>query len=116
MNATTKVLQGMPGFPKRVAYAVAEIATVGQGWSRCFNGEYVRFGLRWARYYPEHYFPEKQAFLHEECRSGTIALDLGAHIGLYTALMSRYVDLHGQVFAFEPTRRRPDAFSSERSG
>ncbi|MDA8401260.1 MAG: hypothetical protein M0008_14710 [Actinomycetota bacterium] len=115
MNATTKVLQGMPGFPKRVAYAVAEIATVGQGWSRCFNGEYVRFGLRWARYYPEHYFPEKQAFLHEECRSGTIALDLGAHIGLYTALIHAMSTCMGKSSPSSP-RRRPDAFSSERSG
>jgi FkbM family methyltransferase len=36
---------------------------------------------------------------------GTIALDIGAHKGFYTLLLSRAVGANGRVLAFEPSRR-----------
>ncbi len=67
------------------------------------NGEQVRMAPRWARYYPHDYEPAKQHFLREHCRPGSTVMDIGAHIGLYTALMGRYVGAEGHVLAFEPT-------------
>lgn len=67
------------------------------------NGERIRVAPQWARYYPSDYEPDKQRFLRERCRRGSTVLDLGAHIGLYTVLMARYVGREGRVLAFEPT-------------
>src|SRR5205814_2322831 len=38
-----------------------------------------------------------------QCREGSTVVDMGAHIGLYTVLMSRYVGSGGRVVALEPT-------------
>ena len=73
------------------------------------NGERIRFGFKWSRYYPVDYEPHKQRFLRSACQPGTNVIDLGAHIGLYTVLMSRYVSTSGRVYAFEPTTRTRQA-------
>ncbi|MEJ7583474.1 MAG: FkbM family methyltransferase [Acidimicrobiales bacterium] len=52
---------------------------------------------------PGDYEPAKQSFLRDHCRPGSTVLDLGAHLGLYTVLMARYVGPGGRVLAFEPT-------------
>jgi FkbM family methyltransferase len=85
---------------KRMAYGVAEAASFGRGVARTINGERMRFPARWSRYYPNDYEPWKQKFLLDHAR-GTV-LDLGAHIGLYTVILSRRA-VH--VHAFEPTDR-----------
>jgi FkbM family methyltransferase len=68
------------------------------GISKKINGAKIVFPFRFSRYYPGDYEPSKQKFI-EDYASG-LAVDLGAHIGLYTVLLSRKAT---QVIAFEPT-------------
>lgn len=93
----------MLSLAKRPLYAAVDAALLGRGIGRRVNGEEVRMAPRWARYFPADYEPAKQLFLRQQCRSSSTVLDLGAHIGLYTVLMSRYVGPAGRVVAFEPT-------------
>jgi len=41
-------------------------------------------------------------YVRKYTRPGTIAIDLGAHIGIHTITMSRKVGQNGKVLAFEP--------------
>lgn len=40
--------------------------------------------------------------MNESCKHGTIAIDIGANIGIYTSMFSQCVGESGFVFAFEP--------------
>ena len=46
--------------------------------------------------------PEIQEALLDLVREGSCALDIGAHIGYYTLLLSKLVGSRGKVIAFEP--------------
>lgn len=83
---------------KIVIYRFIEAAVYPKGKERRFNESLIRFPFSVSRYYPPDYEPHKQDFI-EKHASG-IALDLGAHIGLYTVLLSRKAN---SVIAFEPT-------------
>jgi FkbM family methyltransferase len=51
------------------------------------------------------YCPELQAFLCDVLQPGDICMDLGANVGLLSALMIQCVSPHGKVLAVEPNRR-----------
>jgi FkbM family methyltransferase len=87
---------------KRSAYAVLDARHGFRGVPRLVNDEEVRFPARWSRYYPEVYEPEKVAFLRAGLGPGDVAIDLGAHIGLFTVHMAHCVGATGRVIAFEP--------------
>ena len=38
----------------------------------------------------------------KSCKSGTVALDIGANIGIYSVILSKCVGDNGHVYAFEP--------------
>lgn len=46
--------------------------------------------------------PFIRTIIQKHARPGSIALDIGAHIGLHTIIMSRSVGVDGEVLAFEP--------------
>lgn len=48
------------------------------------------------------YAPDETALAKEFVRSGDVVLDIGAHIGYFTLLLSGLVGETGKVFAFEP--------------
>ena len=52
--------------------------------------------------------PAVTALLRREVKPGDVAVDIGAHIGYFTLLLSRLVGEKGKVFAFEPD---PDNFA-----
>jgi FkbM family methyltransferase len=54
-------------------------------------------GQRWEEHIVE--------VLEEHVRPGSVALDVGAHIGTHTLTMSRLVGPAGRVYAFEPVRK-----------
>ena len=83
---------------KHLLYFSLERYFFRKGVKKTINGEVICFPLEYARYYPKDYETFKQDFINKHA-SG-ICVDLGAHIGLYTVLMSRKAD---QVIAFEPT-------------
>ncbi len=49
----------------------------------------------------------ERSLLKEWIQEGDIVLDIGAHIGLFTLIMSRLVGPSGQVYSFEPF---PDSY------
>jgi FkbM family methyltransferase len=88
---------------KRMMYGILDVITRGQGVSRTISGERYRFPARWFRCYPPDYEPATFRFLRNRCRPGMTVVDVGAHLGVFTVLMSRLVGPDGQVVAFEPT-------------
>jgi len=46
--------------------------------------------------------PSELAFFQEYCRGEMILVDIGANIGLYTALAMHQLDSNGRIVAFEP--------------
>lgn len=88
---------------KALAYRVLDVCTGGAGIPRRIEGEWIRFPARWCRYYSGEYEPATFAFLRDRLRPGNTALDVGAHIGLFSVLMARLVAPAGRVISFEPT-------------
>src|SRR4249919_1281797 len=50
--------------------------------------------------------PNITAVVRQVVSPGDVCIDVGAHVGYYTLLMSRLVEEHGHVFAFEPSPPR----------
>jgi FkbM family methyltransferase len=86
-----------------VAYFILDRSVLRHGVRRTISGCTLRLPVRYSREYPPLYEPEKFAFLRAHCRPGTTALDIGAHIGVFSVLMARSVGAGGRIFAFEPT-------------
>ena len=83
---------------KHAFYQIAQTLFFQNGVKRVINSAEVKFPVEFARYYDSNNEPLKQKFL-EDFATGH-ALDLGAHIGLYTVLLSRKCT---RVIAFEPS-------------
>jgi FkbM family methyltransferase len=79
--------------------------TGGRGLPRRVGGEWIRFPPRWLLYYEADYEPATFSFLRQCCGEGHTALDVGAHIGLFSVVIARLVGPNGRVYAFEPTLR-----------
>src|SRR6266581_4235350 len=93
----------MKALARWVAYGILDCCTGWRGVKRVISGEPIRFPARWCRYYPREYEASKFAFLRASCREGQTALDIGAHLGVFSVLLARLVGLRGRVFSFEPT-------------
>lgn len=88
---------------KETAYKMIDFATLGRGVSRHIGDLEIKFPARWSRWYDKNYEPETFAFLRQNLKAGATALDLGAHMGLFSVVMSQLVGKQGRVFSFEPT-------------
>jgi len=82
---------------KHFLYAVLESVLFRKGAFREIDGERLRFPIEFARFYPSKSEPLKTNFIVKHAKGN--ALDLGAHIGLFTVLMARKCQL---VVAMEP--------------
>src|SRR5438552_1491680 len=96
-------MRSLKSFSKDGAYALLDLCTGYRGIGQRIGGEVFRFPAKWSRYYEAGYEAPTFQFLKEHCRPGSTALDLGAHLGLFTMLMARRVGPAGKVYAFEPT-------------
>src|SRR5437867_11525186 len=54
------------------------------------------------RYAAENYEPAVFDYLKHQVQPGMVVFDVGAHVGLFTVLLARWVGPSGRVFAFEP--------------
>lgn len=88
---------------KNTAYKMMDIATLGRGVSRQIGGVNVKFPARWSRWYVADYEPETFDFLRQNVKPGATVMDLGAHMGLFSVVMSGLVGKNGRVYSFEPT-------------
>lgn len=88
---------------KAGVYDVVDACTLQRGIARTISGMPIRLPARFCRYYPADYESPKFDFIRRHCRPAGVALDIGAHIGLFSVLMSRLVGEQGVVHSFEPT-------------
>jgi FkbM family methyltransferase len=88
---------------RRSTYGLVDIATRRRGIARHVNGLTIRFPPEVSRYYPPSYEPSTHAFIARHTTPGSLAVDAGAHIGLFTVLMAQLVGPQGRVLSFEPT-------------
>lgn len=90
-------------FVKTLYYKLLNAFTFGKGVKRKVNGFTLRFPARWSRYYPADYEKENYDFLKSFVKPGMQVVDIGAHIGLFSAVSSQLVGAAGKVISFEPT-------------
>lgn len=55
------------------------------------------------RYAAENYEPAVFDYLKHQVQPGMVVFDVGAHVGLFTVLLARWVGSSGRIFAFEPS-------------
>ncbi len=83
-------------------YSFLEKVTFGQGLPKTVNGVKVKLPAKYIRYFPSDYESENFSFLKSCCKEGAVILDIGAHIGLFSAIAAKLAGSRGRVFAFEP--------------
>jgi FkbM family methyltransferase len=67
------------------------------------NGtERFRIGARNRVHFPEVYDPEVLGYLRTRVQPGSVSLNIGAHVGIYTLCLAEWSGPQGRVFAFEP--------------
>jgi FkbM family methyltransferase len=81
-----------------------DLATGGRGFQRTVNGvETFYIDPRHRGLFPEIYEPRTYAFLRQSVASGSVCLDIGAHVGIYALSLARWAGEKGHVYAFEPS-------------
>ncbi|MEO5999784.1 MAG: FkbM family methyltransferase [Ferruginibacter sp.] len=88
---------------KEFLYKLLNLATLGRGMKRVINGHEVRLPTRFYRFFPDNYESENFKFLFASCKKGDTVLDIGAHIGLFSAIAAKAVGSEGKIYAFEPS-------------
>ncbi len=88
---------------KKFIYTLLDLLTFQKGFACRVNGFKVYFPARWFRYFESDYEKENIAFLKNNCKSGATVLDIGAHLGLMSAICAQLAGDKGHVYAFEPT-------------
>ncbi len=88
---------------KNIAYSLLDLATLKRGVKRHINHKSIRFPARWSRYYEPDYEQENYTFLTSFVKPGMTVIDIGAHIGLFSAYTSQLVQSTGKVYCLEPT-------------
>jgi FkbM family methyltransferase len=83
-------------------YSLLEKITFGQGLPKTVNGVKVKLPAKYIRYFPSDYEVENFSFLKSVCGDGSVVLDIGAHIGLFSVIAAKITGPDGEVFAFEP--------------
>lgn len=87
---------------KELIYNLLDIASMGRGLKRTINGHRLRLPTRYFRYFPNEYEAENFEFLEDSCKPGSVVIDIGAHIGLFSVIASQITGTTGKVYAFEP--------------
>lgn len=88
---------------KKLAYSVLELLTFGKGVSRTINGIKIKFPAKWSRYYEPDYEADNYSFLKNYVKPGMHIIDIGAHLGLFSACSSQLTGSTGKIICFEPT-------------
>ncbi len=84
-------------------YSFLETITFGHGLNKTINGINIKLPAKYIRYFPSDYEKDNFDFLRSCCGAGATILDIGAHIGLFSAIAAKIAGEHGKIFAFEPT-------------
>ena len=80
-----------------------DLATGGRGYLQTVNQTDAFYVSPKARHlFPNTYEPEVFAFLRRSVPAGATCLNVGAHVGIYSLALARWVGPTGRVVAFEP--------------
>jgi FkbM family methyltransferase len=86
-----------------------DAVTGGRGYLRTVNqSESFYVNPRARHLFPEVYEPEVYAFLRHHVASASTCFNVGAHVGVYTLALARWVGPRGHVVAFEPNPTTAD--------
>jgi len=88
---------------KSLYYTGLDLLTLKKGVPRNINNHMVRFPAWWSRYYESDYEKDNYEFLQQQVKPGMQILDIGAHIGLFSATASQLTGPVGKIICFEPT-------------
>lgn len=88
---------------KNIIYTLLDIFTFQKGLACRVNGFKVYFPARWFRYFENDYEKENIQFLKTTIQPGNIIIDIGAHLGLMSAICAQLTGNKGSIYAFEPT-------------
>lgn len=88
---------------KNLFYTGLDLVTLKKGVPRKINDQVVRFPARWSRYYESNYEEDNYKFLQQQVKPGMQLIDIGAHIGLFSATASQLTGPGGKIICFEPT-------------
>jgi FkbM family methyltransferase len=110
LQQLASVVSGALGRDSRVIRALRpayerllDLVTSGRGFLRVVNGRerfYIHPKARGL--FPEVYEPAVCAYLRERVGRGALALNVGAHVGVYTLCLAEWSGPQGRVIAFEP--------------
>lgn len=93
---------------RRIYEWILLLVTFGRGLPRLINGEDVIRVSVHHRYVDEVYEPEVFRLLKQELNQDDVIIDVGAYIGIYSIILSRYLGGKGRIYAFEPA---PDSLN-----
>lgn len=90
-------------FIKNSIYALLDTLTFQKGFPAHINNYRILFPAKWARYFEKDYEQENIAFITKNCSPGMTVIDIGAHLGLLSVIISKCTGPNGRIYAFEPT-------------
>jgi FkbM family methyltransferase len=90
-------------FLKNSTYFLLDLLTLKRGIARKINGMTIRFPAKWSRYYEKNYEADNYVFLQQQVKPGMHIIDIGAHLGLFSACSSQLTGPKGKIICFEPT-------------
>ncbi|MFQ5453932.1 MAG: FkbM family methyltransferase, partial [Candidatus Zixiibacteriota bacterium] len=106
INKIRKILKNIPAVVSLVR-KVKKLSLpmhVKVGNSRVFIGNDL--GMR-KSYTSPGYFSSFEKIIDKYIKEGDVVIDIGAHVGITTLMMSEKVGIHGEVLSFEPS---PNSF------
>jgi len=83
-------------------YRFLEWLTRGRGLYRRISDTRIKLPARYIRYFPADYEAANFSLLQQHIRPGSVVLDIGAHIGLFSVIAAKWSGGDGRVYAFEP--------------
>ncbi|RYF96622.1 MAG: FkbM family methyltransferase [Chitinophagaceae bacterium] len=91
------------GLLKEIAYGAYDLFTGKKGVSKRYGNVDLRLPVRYVRFFPSDYEKENAEIIAKHVKEGMTVIDIGAHIGLTSVIIARYLKSTGKIYAFEPT-------------
>lgn len=93
---------------REVYYRIISSLFSDSGFPITINGYNLRFVPRFYRYFPRTYESDSFDFIRNNVKPGSVCIDIGAHFGLYSIVLAKYLGC--RVYSFEPTKFTGDVF------
>ena len=74
---------------KKIYYFLLEIVTFGKGVKVTINGIKLKLPSKYYRLFPPVYEKENFDFFNKHIKKGSVILDIGANIGLFSVIFSK---------------------------